>query len=142
MTNPVLVEILRGALVESVHRGAVAVVDADGASVLELGDVEKAVYPRSAVKPLQALALVESGAVDLYGFGDEELALACASHGGEPAHVAVAQRMLGQAGLEVSALECGTHWPNNQTATQALARTGGAPSALHNNCSGKHAGFL
>ncbi len=142
MTNPVLVEILRGALVESVHRGAVAVVDADGASVLELGDVEKAVYPRSAVKPLQALALVESGAVDLYGFGDEELALACASHGGEPAHVAVAERMLGRAGLDATALACGAHWPSHQPSSQALARAGLGPSALHNNCSGKHAGFL
>src|SRR5437660_9466132 len=94
MSNPVLVEVLRGALVESRHRGAVAVVDADGASVLALGDVARPVYPRSAVKPLQALPLVESGAADKYGLGDKELALACASHGGEPAHVEVASRML------------------------------------------------
>jgi L-asparaginase II len=142
MTNPVLVEVWRGALVESVHRGAVAVVDADGATVLALGDIDKPVYPRSAVKPLQALALVESGAVDLYGFGDEEIALACASHGGEPAHVAVADRMLGRAGLDVSGLACGAHWPSHQPSSQALARAGLGPSALHNNCSGKHAGFL
>jgi L-asparaginase II len=142
MTNPVLVEVWRGALVESVHRGAVAVVDADGATVLALGDIGKPVYPRSAVKPLQALALVESGAVDLYGFGDEEIALACASHGGEPAHVAVADRMLGRAGLDVSMLACGAHWPSHQPSSQALARAGLGPSALHNNCSGKHAGFL
>jgi L-asparaginase II len=142
MSNPVLVEVLRGGLVESRHCGSVCVMDADGATVFRLGDVATPVYPRSAVKPIQALPLVESGAADRYGFGDEELALACASHGGEPAHVAVAQRMLARAGLEVSALECGTHWPNNQTAAQALARAGGAPSALHNNCSGKHSGFL
>ena len=142
MSNPVLVEVLRGALVESRHRGAVAVVDADGATVLALGDVAPPVYPRSAVKPIQALPLVESGAADRYGFGDEELALACASHGGEPAHVEVAQRMLARAGLDVGALECGTHWPTHQPSTQALARSGGAPSALHNNCSGKHAGFV
>src|SRR5215213_1085036 len=98
MGNPVVVEVVRGALTESHHRGAVA--DADGAAVLALGDVARQVYPRSAVKPLQALPLVESGAAERYEFGDEELALACASHGGEGAHVAVAQRMLARAGLD------------------------------------------
>ena len=142
MSNPVLVEVLRGAMVESRHRGSVAVVDADGAAVLALGDVTQPVYPRSAVKPIQALPLIESGAADRFGFGDAELALACASHGGEPRHVEVAARMLARAGLDAGALECGAHWPSYQPATQALARTGGAPSALHNNCSGKHAGFL
>src|SRR5256886_15771580 len=100
MRNPVLVELVRGALVESRHRGAVAVVDADGASVLALGEVARPVYPRSAVKPLQALPLVESGAAERYGFGDTEIALACASHGGEPAHVEVANRMLTRVGLD------------------------------------------
>ena len=142
MRNPVLVEVLRGALIESRHHGAVAVVDADGASVLALGDAGAPVYPRSAVKAIQALPLVESGAAERFGFGDEELALACASHGGEPAHVEVARRMLARAGLDVGALECGAHWPNYRGATEALARAGGTPSALHNNCSGKHAGFL
>jgi L-asparaginase II len=142
MSNPVLVEVVRGALTESRHRGAVAVVDADGASVLALGDVARPVYPRSAVKPLQALPLVESGAADKYGLGDKELALACASHGGEPAHVEVASRMLACARLDAGALECGAHWPNHQPSSQALSRAGGAPSALHNNCSGKHSGFL
>src|SRR6266550_6745504 len=142
MSNPVLVEVLRGALVESRHRGAVCVMDADGATVLSLGDVAAPVYPRSAVKPIQALPLVESGAADRYGFDDKELALACASHGGEPAHVEVAQRMLARAGLNLGALECGAHWPSHQPSSQALARSGGAPSVLHNNCSGKHAGFV
>jgi len=142
MGNPVLVEVVRGALTESRHRGAVAVVDADGAAVLSLGDVGQPVYPRSAVKPLQALPLVESGAAERYGFGDEELALACASHGGEPAHVEVAARMLARAGLDLGALECGAHWPSHLESGRALARSGGAPSALHNNCSGKHAGFV
>src|SRR5947208_15138595 len=87
MGNPVLVEVLRGALVESRHTGAVAVVDADGTRTLTLGDVERPVYPRSAIKALQALPLLESGAADLFGFGPEELALACASHSGEPGHV-------------------------------------------------------
>ena len=142
MSNPVLVEVLRGALVESRHSGAVAVVDADGGRVLALGDVEQPVYPRSAVKALQALPLIESGAADRFGLGPEELALACASHSGEPAHVATATRMLALAGLDASALECGAHWPIHQPSAQALARAGGTAGAIHNNCSGKHAGFL
>src|SRR5262245_19971375 len=124
MTNPVLVEAVRGTSVESAHRGAVAVVDADGAAVLALGDIGCPVFPRSAVKPLQALPLVESGAADRFGFGHEELALACASHGGESAHVRVAERMLARLGLDEGALECGTHWPIHQPAAQALARVG------------------
>jgi L-asparaginase II len=139
--NPVLVEILRGPLVESRHRGAVAVADASGKIVFAVGDVAAPVFPRSAVKALQALLLVESGAADRFGFGDDELALACASHSGEPGHVAAVERMLAAAGLDASALCCGTHWPMSQSAAYALARTGTA-SALHNNCSGKHAGFL
>ncbi len=141
MSNPVLVEVLRGPLVESRHRGALAVADADGASVLALGDVAAPVFPRSAIKALQALPLVELGAADRYGFGDEELALACSSHSGEAAHVEGVSRMLAKAGLDAAALCCGAHWPIYQPAAYALAKTG-APSALHNNCSGKHAGFL
>ena len=141
MSNPVLVEVTRGPLLESRHRGAVAVSDANGRSVLAVGDVSAPVFPRSAIKALQALPLVEQGAADRYGFGDEELALACASHSGEPAHVAGVERMLAKAGLDSSALRCGVHWPISQSAAYALARTGAA-SALHNNCSGKHAGFL
>jgi L-asparaginase II len=141
MSNPVLVEVLRGGLVESRHRGAVAIVDGEAATVLAVGDVARPLFPRSAVKPLQALLLMESGAADRYAFGDEELALACASHSGEPAHIEGVARMLSKAGLDVSALCCGAHWPISQQAAFALARTG-APSALHNNCSGKHAGFL
>jgi L-asparaginase II len=142
MDNPVLVEVLRGGIVESRHRGAVAVCDADAGVVLEIGDIARPVFPRSAVKAIQALPLIESGAADAYGFGNKEIALACASHSGEAAHVATAQSMLRAAGLEGSALECGAHWPSAHEATVELARKGGAPSALHNNCSGKHAGFV
>ncbi|WP_040592532.1 asparaginase, partial [Mesorhizobium metallidurans] len=142
MTNPVLVEVLRGKIVESAHRGAIAVFDADGKPFLEIGDTSVPVFPRSAVKAIQALPLVESGAADTYGFGNRELALACASHSGEPAHVELARSMLASAGLDHSALECGAHWPSNHQAEIALARAGGLPNALHNNCSGKHSGFL
>ncbi len=140
--NPILVEALRGDACESMHRGAVAVVDADGARVASLGDIRRHVFPRSAVKVLQALPLVESGAADRLGLDDEALAVACASHGGEPAHTAVVERMLGKAGLDASALECGTQWPSQERAARALAAAGKEASALTNNCSGKHAGFL
>jgi L-asparaginase II len=109
--------------------------------VLALGDVERPVFPRSAVKALQALVLIESGAADKYQLREDELALACASHSGEPGHVAGVERMLGKASLDPSALRCGAHWPMSHSAGHALARTGAA-TALHNNCSGKHAGFL
>jgi L-asparaginase II len=141
MANPVLIEVLRGAIVESAHRGAVAIFDADGGSVFEIGDTSKPVFPRSAVKVIQALPLVESGAADAYGFGNRELALACASHSGEEAHVELARSMLARAGLDETALECGAHWPDHEP-TIALARAGKVPGALHNNCSGKHSGFL
>jgi L-asparaginase II len=141
MSDPILVEVWRGPLLESRHRGAVAVADADGKLVLSVGDVETPVFPRSAVKALQALVLVETGAADRYGLSDEELALACASHSGEPAHVEGVARMLAKVGLDPSALACGAHWPASQAAAFALAKSG-TPSALHNNCSGKHTGFL
>jgi L-asparaginase II len=140
--NPIVVEITRGGRVESAHRGVGAVVDADGALVLSFGDVERPIFPRSAVKSIQALPLIESGAADRFALTDAELALACASHSGEPAHVAAAARMLDKAGLAEVALACGAHWPLNPDAARALARAGQSPSALHNNCSGKHAGFL
>jgi L-asparaginase II len=142
MKNPVLVEVTRGALVESRHRGAVCVMDASGGTVLNIGDTQVPIYPRSAVKAIQALVLVEAGAADRYRFGDEELALACASHAGEPGHVAGVERMLARAGLNVGALQCGTHWPTHRPSADALVRAGVTPSPLHHNCSGKHAGFL
>ncbi len=142
MTNPVLVEVLRGEVVESAHRGAACVIDADGKTVWEVGDTSQPVFPRSAVKAIQALPFVESGAADAFGFGGRELALACASHSGEPEHVELAASMLARAGLDKEALECGAHWPSSHDATIELARSGNWPNALHNNCSGKHAGFL
>jgi L-asparaginase II len=142
VTNPVLVEATRGGRVESRHRGAVAVSDAEGKLVLALGNVDAAVFPRSAVKALQALPLVESGAADKYNLTDAEIALACASHSGEKVHVETARGMLAKVGLDESALECGAHWPLDAAASRALAASGAPPSTLHNNCSGKHAGFL
>jgi L-asparaginase II len=141
-SNPVLVETWRGVAVESFHRGAVAVVDADGALVASLGDIDRPIFPRSAVKALQALPLVASGAADAFGLSDEALAMACASHGGEPAHTQRVAATLAAAGLDETALECGAHWPSHDATMRTMVRQGASISALHNNCSGKHAGFL
>jgi len=141
-SNPVLVEAMRGGMRESSHRGAIVVVDSDGRRVVAIGDVERPVFPRSAVKLLQAIPLVESGAADRLELDDQELAIACASHNGEPEHVAVVARMLAKAGVDASALECGTHWPRIGPVAYAIAGEHREPTALHNNCSGKHAGFL
>lgn len=140
--NPSLVEVLRGSHIESQHAGALAIVDADGQLVCALGDVARPVFPRSAVKALQALPLVESGAAERFGFGDAELAIACASHSGEPAHVARSAAMLKALGLDEAALECGTHWPSREPVLRGMLLRGEQAGALHNNCSGKHAGFV
>ena len=142
MSNPVLVEVTRGNLVESRHRGLVIAVDGDGRTVFSLGETDTAVFPRSACKAMQGLPLMESGAADAYGFGNRELALACSSHSGEPEHVELAAKMLAAAGLDVSALECGAHWSSDQRTLIGQARSLEAPTALHNNCSGKHSGFI
>ncbi|MBP1850233.1 asparaginase [Rhizobium halophytocola] len=142
MNNPVTVEVMRGDHVESRHRGLAVVVDGDGDVVFSAGDVEAGVFPRSACKAMQALPLVESGAADAYGFGNRELAIACASHNGEDAHVELAGAMLARAGRDESALECGAHWSSDQATLIHQARTIDKPNALHNNCSGKHAGFV
>ena len=142
MSNPIVVEVMRGARVESRHRGAGAVVDAEGAVALAFGEIDQPVYPRSAVKALQGLPLVESGAADALRLSEAEIALACASHAGAAAHVETATAMLAKAGLDAASLACGAHWPLGEAASRALARAGQAPSPLHNNCSGKHAGFL
>lgn len=139
--DAVLVEVTRGSRVESRHAGAAVVVDAAGKQVFAIGDVDAAVYARSAVKALLALPLVETGAADRLGLTDAELALACASHSGEVAHTETAASMLAKVGRDLSCLECGTHWPRDEPA-RALAAAGLTPSALHNNCSGKHAGFI
>jgi L-asparaginase II len=141
-SNPILIEVLRGTMVESRHCGAAAIVDAEGSVVTAWGDIERPVYARSAIKPLQALPLIETGAADRFALGDEEIALACASHTGEPEHVQRVERWLGRIGLTPDDLECGPHPPFNEEASAALLRAGTSASALHNNCSGKHTGFL
>lgn len=140
--NPVLVEVRRDPMVESVHRGAACACTADGDLLAVWGDIDAPVPPRSAIKPLQALPLVESGAADAFGFGPPEIALTCASHSGTEQHVAVVAAMLDRIGLGENALACGGHSPLHGPSADALLRSGRRWSRLHDNCSGKHAGFL
>ncbi|MCX2561796.1 asparaginase [Acetobacter farinalis] len=141
-SDTLLAEVIRGGRVESRHYGAAVVMDASGKTVFATGDVETPLYPRSTVKALLALPLLTEGAADKYALPQEALALACASHQGEPEHVAVATDMLARTGRDLGALECGTHWPLDTRASRALAATGEQANALHNCCSGKHAGFV
>lgn len=140
--NPFLIEVTRGTLIESCHRGAIAVADAEGRLLLAAGDTERPIFPRSAIKLMQAIPLVASGAADAFSLGDEELAVACASHSGSDLHVATVRRLLAKAGIDEGLLACGVHWPISDEAARELQRRGEAPSAIHNNCSGKHAGML
>jgi L-asparaginase II len=140
--NPILAEMSRGNWVENRHRGAFVVADADGRVIASAGDIERPVFPRSAVKSMQALAMVSSGALDRFALRDEELALACASHQGEDMHVAGVTAFLNHLGLGISDLECGAHAPTYAPAREKLRDSGQSPSAVHNNCSGKHSGML
>jgi L-asparaginase II len=140
--NPVLVELTRGAVVESVHRGAIAISDAQGRIVFALGDIALPVYPRSALKPIQALPLLESGAAEAFRVSDEEIALACASHSGEPMHTLRVAAWLTRLGLGEADLACGTHPVRFEPLAEELIRRSEKPTRIHNNCSGKHTGFL
>lgn len=141
-TNPLMVEITRGGIVESRHRGAAAVVAANGAVQASWGDIGKAIYPRSSIKAFQALPGVETDAFAAAGFTGQEIALACSSHNGEKEHATTAAAMLSKLGLDESDLECGAHWPYHEESARAMAVAGEAPTQLHNNCSGKHSGML
>lgn len=141
-TPPLEIVVRRGAVIESRHLVHAVVAAADGGIVAARGHADRPTFARSAVKAIQALVLVETGAADRFGFGPEALALACSSHSGTPLHVATAAAMLGALGLDEAALACGAHWPLHDQSARDLARHAASPSALHNNCSGKHAGFL
>jgi L-asparaginase II len=137
-----LVEVRRGAITESRHRGHIAAISGDGLLAAYAGFPDTVTFLRSSAKPFQAIPVLTSGAADRFGFTDQELALACGSHNGEPIHTEVAAAMLRKVGVDVSALKCGIHEPYSPEAAQALRDKGEQPSALHNNCSGKHVGML
>ena len=142
MRNPILIELTRGALVESAHAGVVAVARADGELLGGVGNVAAPIFPRSAIKPLQALPFVETGAVERFGLGPAEIAVACGSHSGTPRHVAVVEGLLARAGLTPAALGCGIHEPFDAAAARVMIRRGERATSLHHNCSGKHAAML
>ncbi len=146
MTNPILVNVTRdpeaGKFTESWHRGSFSIVDANGKEICSVGDVEARFCPRSALKPLQALCLLESGAADHFDLNDTEIALAAASHNGEARHVQAVVEWLKKIDCSIDQLECGPQVPLDRESAQALAQSGAEPSALHNNCSGKHAAFM
>lgn len=137
-----VVEVVRGAVVESRHRVHVAVVDAEGRLRAYAGDPDLVTFVRSSAKPLQALAMVEDGAADRFGLTDEEIAIACGSHSGTPAHLRIVESILAKVGLDAEALACGPHLPFHEGTVRELQEAGLEPVRLHNNCSGKHAGML
>lgn len=137
-----LVEVRRGSITESRHRGHVVAVDGDGQIVARLGAPETLTYLRSSAKPFQAIPLVHSGAAARFDFDEREIAVACASHSGEPVHVETVAGMLRKIGLDESALKCGTHEPFSSEETKRLRERNEQPNVLQNNCSGKHAGML
>lgn len=136
------VHVYRGDIVESRHPVRFAIADATGRILHASGTSDRPVYPRSAIKMLQAIPLVESGAADRFGVTPAELALACASHNGEPCHADAVAAWLQRLGLAVDDLECGVHAPSHAPSALALVARGTIPCSLHNNCSGKHAGML
>ena len=136
------VDAIRGHVVESRHRVSAAVVDADGKLVSSTGDSDLVTYWRSCAKPIQVLPLIEDGGAAALGITDEEIALACASHNGEPRHLAVAQSLLEKAGCAERDLECGPHPSLSPAIARQMAGRGEKPRKLHSNCSGKHAAML
>lgn len=140
--SEIIAQVFRGDLVESLHRGDIAVVDGQGRIVAAVGDPEKVTYMRSSAKPIQALPVVETGAADAFGLTEEELAVICASHSAEQEHIQVVRGILEKIGLDESFLACGVHAPLDEVSARLLILEGKDPGPIHNNCSGKHAGML
>ena len=137
-----LVYSYRGPLKDLSYSGSAAVVNSEGKLLFYCGEPQKTVYMRSSAKPMQAMCVLESGAVDAYGLTEEELAVICSSHSGESFHVNAIRSILSKAGLGEEYLQCGVHAPLNEQAAKVLEQSGQAPGQIHNNCSGKHTGML
>src|ERR1051326_8205993 len=137
-----LVEVTRGALVESRHRGFIAVANAEGEVLASLGEITARTYYRSAAKPFQPIPLIASGAADHFKLTPRELAVIIGSHSGEAVHVGTVAAILSKIGLDETALQCGAHPPFDEATARMLKAEGKQPTALHHNCSGKHAGML
>lgn len=139
---PLLVEVTRGAIIESRHTGAIVALQPDGRIIARLGDENFITSTRSTIKPIQAIPFVASGAAERFHISERELAVACASHGGETMHTQTVAAMLARIGLGESHLRCGAHPPYNEDAARDLQSAGEPFTQLHNNCSGKHTGML
>jgi L-asparaginase II len=139
---PLTVEILRGPVVESQHRVMAVVVDERALPMIYWGNTEFLTYPRSAIKMLQALPLVESGAAEAFGFESKHLCLACSSHRGEKRHLEGVAEMMKKSGVQESQLICGSHYPSNEAAAHEMIKRSITPTPICNNCSGKHTGMI
>ena len=142
--SPLHVHINRNGFKESLHEVDIAVCDADGSVILGMGDVESVIFPRSAMKPLQSIALIEllKTQEDIPAFSDAEVALICASHNGETLHTDAVQGLLSKFDISIDELICGAHWSMHQETMVSQVRSMDEPHKVHNNCSGKHAGML
>jgi len=137
-----LVELTRGGIVESIHLGALAAVDSDGNLLASYGNSDMVSFPRSSMKPFQALPLVENGGLETFGLIEEELAIICASHAGTDEHVRVLKSIHQKVGLQLSDLQCGIHWPIDRETSYQMRLRGEEPDSYRHNCSGKHSGML
>lgn len=140
--NPILIEVKRGTHIESAHRGAIVVVNSKKEIITSIGNINWKIFPRSAVKALQALPMLVNGASDSFNFTEAELALTVSSHSGEPEHVNLAGAMLDKINCDETRLECGVQWPMQESVARRLAASQQLPTVLHSPCSGKHIGFL
>ena len=142
--SPLCVHINRNGFKESLHQVDVAVCDADGSVILGMGDLESVIFPRSAMKPLQSIALIELSKTleDIPEFSDAEVSLICASHNGELLHTEAVRGLLSKFDISVDELVCGAHWSMHQETMVSQVRSMDKPHQVHNNCSGKHAGML
>lgn len=137
-----VVELTRGGITECIHFGSMAVVDSSGNLLTSLGDPNLLTFPRSSMKPLQALPFVEDGGPEHFGLTEEELAILCASHHGTDEHVRVLRSIHAKVGLQEADLQCGVHWPSDKATVLAMRERGEEPTPYRHNCSGKHSGML
>ncbi len=142
MNSEILAEVIRGETVESVHRGHLIILDGSGETIANIGNPEIVTFIRSSAKPFQVLPFLSSGGAERFGFSENEIALACGSHSGEPMHTELAAKMLEKAGFGESDLRCGAHAPFDEKRGEEMIRADEKPTQLHNNCSGKHAAML
>ncbi len=138
----ILVKTYRGPLEDLFHTGHIAVVNSAGKLLFCCGDPDRVCYARSSAKPIQALCVLESGAAEKFGLDDQDIALFCASHNGEPMHIQAVRQALAKAGLDESYLQCGVHYPLYEPEADRMKAEGIQPSQIHCNCSGKHTGML